>query len=121
MQVRGGSGIFDGSGRSGGMRVRPWPGVHGAAGRSRDQMSPRARFALDLAQQRKEAGMSQAALSTRMRCHTSLISHLERGRRPPTLDFAEALDHAFHLDGHFVGLFRQIAHSPVKDGEFDLA
>jgi len=76
-------------------------------------MSPRARFAADLERRRKDAGMSQISLSTRMRCHTSLISHVERGRRTPTLDFAEALDRVFQLDEHFVGLFREIAHSPT--------
>jgi transcriptional regulator with XRE-family HTH domain len=76
-------------------------------------MSPRARFASDLTHHRKEAGMSQIALSTRMRCHTSLISHVERGRRAPTVEFAEALDRAFQLDGHFIGLYTQISHSPT--------
>lgn len=78
-----------------------------------DQMSPRARFAADLTRRRKEAGISQTALSRRVRCHTSLISHVERGRRAPTVEFAEALDRAFHLDGHFVDLFTQIRHSPT--------
>ncbi|MER6942758.1 helix-turn-helix transcriptional regulator [Nonomuraea sp. NPDC000554] len=78
-----------------------------------DRTSPRAHFAFDLAHYRKEAGMSQVALSTRMRCHTSLISHVERGRRAPTLDFAEALDRIFQLDAHFANLYRQISHSPT--------
>ncbi|MEV4104736.1 helix-turn-helix transcriptional regulator [Nonomuraea sp. NPDC049649] len=75
-------------------------------------MSPRARFAQELERHRREAGLSQIALSARMCCHTSLISHIERGRRAPTRDFAEGLDRAFGVDGHFVGLFKQISHSP---------
>ena len=78
-----------------------------------DQMSPRARFASDMEHRRKDAGMSQATLSTRMLCHTSLVSHIERGRRTPTLDFAEALDRVFQLDSHFAKLHRQISHSPT--------
>jgi transcriptional regulator with XRE-family HTH domain len=76
-------------------------------------MSPRARFASDLEHHRKDAGLSQIALSTRMQCHTSLISHIERGRRTPTREFAEALDRVFQLDEHFAGLLREIAHSPT--------
>jgi transcriptional regulator with XRE-family HTH domain len=78
-----------------------------------DQMSPRARFASDLERYRKKAKLSQISLSVRMRCHTSLISHVERGRRTPTLEFAEAADQAFDLDGHFAKLYRQITHSPA--------
>ncbi|MFD1547359.1 helix-turn-helix domain-containing protein [Nonomuraea guangzhouensis] len=78
-----------------------------------DQMSPRARFASNLEHYRKKAKLSQISLSARMRCHTSLISHVERGRRTPTLEFAEAADQAFGLDGHFAKLYRQIAHSPA--------
>lgn len=76
-------------------------------------ISPRARFASDLEHHRKDAGMSQVMLSTRMLCHTSLISHVERGRRTPTREFAEALDRVFELDEHFIGLFKEIAHSPT--------
>lgn len=75
-------------------------------------MSPRARFAQELERHRKADGLSQIALSVRMCCHTSLISHIERGRRAPTRGFAEGLDRAFQLDGHFVGLFEQICRSP---------
>ncbi|MEV0353258.1 helix-turn-helix transcriptional regulator [Nonomuraea sp. NPDC050680] len=78
-----------------------------------DHMSPRARFASDLEHYRKKMKLSQISLSTRMRCHTSLISHVERGRRTPTLEFAEAADQAFGLDDHFVKLYRQITHSPA--------
>jgi transcriptional regulator with XRE-family HTH domain len=80
---------------------------------TKDQMSPRARFASDLEHYRKKAKLSQISLSSRMRCHTSLISHVERGRRTPTLEFAEAADRAFELDGHFVHLYRQISQSPA--------
>ncbi|WP_187281292.1 helix-turn-helix transcriptional regulator [Nonomuraea sp. C10] len=75
-------------------------------------MSPRARFARELERHREAVGLSQIALSVRMCCHTSLISHIERGRRAPTRDFAERLDQTFQADGHFVGLFEQISRSP---------
>ncbi|MBN6057303.1 helix-turn-helix transcriptional regulator, partial [Nonomuraea sp. RK-328] len=80
---------------------------------SGDQMSPRARFASDLTEHRKAARMTQAALATRMRCHESLVSHIETGRRSPTLDFAQEADNAFNLDRHFVALFQRISQSPA--------
>ncbi|MEU6784639.1 DUF5753 domain-containing protein [Nonomuraea angiospora] len=78
-----------------------------------DQMSPRARFAHDLAEHRKAARMTQAAAAARMRCHESLISHIETGRRAPTLEFAREADKVFDLDGHFVALFMRITQSPT--------
>ncbi|WP_214319974.1 helix-turn-helix domain-containing protein [Nonomuraea sediminis] len=77
-----------------------------------DQTSPRAQFAHDLAEYRKTAKMTQAALAVRLRCHESLISHIETGRRAPTIDIAEEADRTFGLDGHFVALFTKIAQSP---------
>lgn len=76
-------------------------------------ISPRVRFASDLEHYRRNSGLSLVALGARMQCHPALIGHIERGRRTPTLDFAEALDHAFQLDQHFTTLFRQISHSPA--------
>ncbi|MGP3920480.1 helix-turn-helix domain-containing protein [Nonomuraea sp. 10N515B] len=78
-----------------------------------DQMSPRARFAHDLAEHRKAARMTQAALAARIRCHESLISHIATGRRTPTLEFAQEADKVFGLDGHFVALFKRISQSPA--------
>lgn len=80
---------------------------------SGDQMSPRARFARDLAEYRRAARMTQAALAMRMRCHESLISHIETGRRSPTMDLAEEADRIFGLDGHFVAHFAKIVQSPT--------
>ncbi|MFG2076713.1 Helix-turn-helix domain-containing protein [Nonomuraea maritima] len=77
------------------------------------QLSPRARFAADLAEQRRSARLTQAALAARVNCHESLVSHIETGRRAPTLDFAQGADKAFGLDGHFVDLFRRISQSPA--------
>jgi transcriptional regulator with XRE-family HTH domain len=76
-------------------------------------MSPRVRFASDLVERRKAARMTQAALSTRIRCHESLISHIETGRRAPTLEFAAEADKAFGLDGHFAALYTRICQSPA--------
>ncbi|TDD46830.1 XRE family transcriptional regulator [Nonomuraea terrae] len=78
-----------------------------------DQMSPRARFAADLAEHRRAARLTQTALAGRIPCHESLISHIENGRRAPTLDFAQGADKAFGLDDHFVALFRRISQSPA--------
>ncbi|MFC5825652.1 helix-turn-helix domain-containing protein [Nonomuraea insulae] len=80
---------------------------------SSDQMTPRARFANDLAEHRKAARITQAALAVRIRCHESLISHIERGRRAPTIDFAEEIDRNFGLDGHFAALCTRISQSPA--------
>ncbi|MFC4005997.1 Scr1 family TA system antitoxin-like transcriptional regulator [Nonomuraea purpurea] len=85
----------------------------GVEANANDQMSPRVRFASELEHYRKKAKLSQISLSSRMRCHTSLISHVERGRRTPTLEFAEAADRAFELDSHFVRLYRKISQSPT--------
>lgn len=75
--------------------------------------SPRARFAADLAEHRKAARMTQAVLASRMRCHESLISHVEKGRRSPTADFAQEADKVFGLNGHFAALFNGISQSPA--------
>lgn len=78
-----------------------------------DQLSPRARFAADLTERRTAARMTQAALAQRMSCHGSLVSHIENGRRSPTLEFAEEADKAFGLNGHFVALHTRISQSPA--------
>ncbi|MFC7582862.1 helix-turn-helix transcriptional regulator [Nonomuraea antimicrobica] len=78
-----------------------------------EPMSPRARFAHDLAEFRKAGKMTQAALAVRLRCHESLISHIETGRRAATIEVAEEADRTFGLDGHFVALFTKIAQSPT--------
>ncbi|MEU7000983.1 helix-turn-helix transcriptional regulator [Nonomuraea sp. NPDC046570] len=78
-----------------------------------DQISPRAQFAADLQQFRKDRGLSQVALSGHMKVHQSLVSHVERGVRPPTRDFAEAADRAFGLEGHFAHLYARVVQSPA--------
>lgn len=78
-----------------------------------DQTSPRAQFAADLQRLRKDRGLSQVALSGYMSVHQSLISHVERGVRPPTQDFAEAADRTLGLDGHFTHLYARIIQSPA--------
>ncbi|YCK42329.1 helix-turn-helix domain-containing protein [Actinomadura sp. ATCC 39365] len=78
-----------------------------------DHLSPRARFAQDLADRRKAARMTQSALALRILCHESLVSHVEKGRRIPTLEFAREVDKAFGTDGHFTGLHERISQSPA--------
>ncbi|MFI6178657.1 Scr1 family TA system antitoxin-like transcriptional regulator [Nonomuraea sp. NPDC051191] len=78
-----------------------------------DHLSPRARFARDLAERRKAARMTQSALALRILCHESLVSHVEKGRRVPTLVFAREVDRAFGTDGHFTGLHERISQSPA--------
>ncbi|MER6512607.1 helix-turn-helix transcriptional regulator [Nonomuraea sp. NPDC001636] len=78
-----------------------------------DQLSPRARFARDLAERRKAARMTQFALALRMHCHESLVSHVEKGRRVPTLEFALEADKALDTDGHFAALHERISQSPA--------
>ncbi|MEU8316969.1 helix-turn-helix transcriptional regulator [Nonomuraea sp. NPDC048881] len=74
-----------------------------------DHLSPRARFARDLAERRKAARLTQFALASRIHCHESLVSHVEKGRRVPTLEFAREVDKAFGTDGHFAGLHERIS------------
>lgn len=78
-----------------------------------DHMSPRVRFASDLTEHRKAARLTQAALAARVRCHESLISHIETGRRPPTLEFAQEVDKVLGLGAHFATLHTQISQSPT--------
>lgn len=78
-----------------------------------DHISPRARFAADLAERRKSARMTQAALAARILCHESLISHVEKGRRIPTREFAHEVDKALGADGHFAALYVRISQSPA--------
>ncbi|NUP68635.1 MAG: helix-turn-helix transcriptional regulator [Nonomuraea sp.] len=78
-----------------------------------DHISPRARFAQDLTARRKAARMTQAMLASRILCHESLISHIERGRRIPTLEFAAEVDAALGADGHFAALHGRISQSPA--------
>ncbi|MFC5815131.1 helix-turn-helix domain-containing protein [Nonomuraea harbinensis] len=66
------------------------------------------RFAADLVRLRSENRLSQIRLATRLQVDRSLISHIERGKKTPTVDIAERLDDIFGLDKHFVGVFERI-------------
>jgi transcriptional regulator with XRE-family HTH domain len=55
------------------------------------------RFARNLTQRRKQAGLTQEALALRASVHPTWISHLESGRRNPTLSTISRLAGALGL------------------------
>lgn len=65
-------------------------------------------FAADLVRLRSENRLSQIRLATRLKVDRSLISHIERGKKSPTMDIAERLDGIFGLDKHFAGVFERL-------------
>ncbi|MCG5214679.1 helix-turn-helix domain-containing protein [Streptosporangium sp. KLBMP 9127] len=77
-------------------------------------------FAAELSRSRRDAGLSQAALGTRIGCHRTLISHIERGGKRPQRVIAEALDATFGLTHkrHFVGMYERILRDLGSRGWF---
>ena len=58
---------------------------------------------------RREAGLSQARLGTRLGVSSSLVGHIEVGTRTPQSDFAARCDEVFDSDDFFVRLCRNIS------------
>ncbi|GLW06220.1 transcriptional regulator [Microtetraspora sp. NBRC 13810] len=72
--------------------------------------SARALFSAEMVRLRRERGLSQSMLGKRLQVHRTLISHIERGGKPPQREIAEGLDTVFDLteQGHFIGLYKRM-------------
>ncbi|SHL07416.1 helix-turn-helix domain-containing protein [Streptomyces yunnanensis] len=64
--------------------------------------TPRQKYGEELKIRRIAAGLTQEALSERVVCSPTLISHFEAGRRLPKPDDAQRIDQALGTDGFFV-------------------
>ncbi|MFI8990237.1 helix-turn-helix domain-containing protein [Stenotrophomonas sp. NPDC087984] len=64
--------------------------------------TPREKYGEELRLRRTAADMTQEALSERVVCSPTLISHFEAGRRLPKPDDAARIDQALGTDGFFV-------------------
>jgi transcriptional regulator with XRE-family HTH domain len=76
--------------------------------------SPRERFGAELRRLREAAGLSQAAMATRLGCTQTQVSRLEQARRTPQPEQAQILDQFFGLSdrGYFSGLYQRILSHP---------
>lgn len=72
------------------------------------RLSPARRFGKELARVRKEAGLTQASLGTRLGCSSSLVAHIEIGDRNAKPDFAVRCDEVFGTGDLFVRLCRNV-------------
>ncbi|WP_438487605.1 helix-turn-helix domain-containing protein [Streptomyces sp. S186] len=70
--------------------------------RYRKSRTPRQKYGEELRIRRLSAKMTQEALSERVVCSPTLISHFEAGRRLPNPDDAQRIDQALGTDGFFV-------------------
>ncbi|MCE4944433.1 MULTISPECIES: helix-turn-helix domain-containing protein [Streptomyces] len=64
--------------------------------------TPKKKYGEELRIRRVAANMTQEALSERVVCSPTLISHFEAGRRIPKPDDAQRIDQALGTDGFFV-------------------
>ena len=62
------------------------------------------------------ARLAQVELGKRMGYSDTLISFIERVRRPPTRNFAVKADEVFETGGTFVELFRRITQAALLEG-----
>ncbi|MEW1660838.1 helix-turn-helix transcriptional regulator [Streptomyces sp. NPDC093707] len=65
-------------------------------------LTRREKYGKELRIRRIAAAITQEALSERVVCSPTLISHFEAGRRLPKPDDAQRIDHALGTDGFFV-------------------
>ncbi|MGY3682661.1 helix-turn-helix domain-containing protein [Streptomyces sp. TE33382] len=69
---------------------------------NRRPRTPREKYGEELRLRRLAAGLTQEALSEKVICSPTLISHFEAGRRLPSPDDARRIDIALGTDGFFV-------------------
>jgi transcriptional regulator with XRE-family HTH domain len=67
--------------------------------------SPRALFAFELRQYRRDANLSQKELARRIGFSSSMVAMIESMSRPPSQRFAELCDQVFGLDGTMARLY----------------
>ncbi|MFG3406700.1 helix-turn-helix domain-containing protein [Streptomyces sp. NPDC048142] len=70
-------------------------------GTKRRPRTPREKYGEELKLRRIAAGLTQEALSERVVCSPTLISHYEAGRRLPNPEDAQRIDRALNTDGFF--------------------
>ncbi|GGX01307.1 helix-turn-helix domain-containing protein [Streptomyces noursei] len=70
--------------------------------KERRPRTPREKYGEELKIRRVAADMTQEALSERVVCSPTLISHFEAGRRLPKPDDAQRIDRALGTDGFFL-------------------
>jgi|tagenome__1003787_1003787.scaffolds.fasta_scaffold20766253_2 transcriptional regulator with XRE-family HTH domain len=81
-------------------------GMATAAGGTAERLSGTGMFGEELKAQRVKRGWTQVELGRKLdRYSDSYISDIERGAKPPTLDFAGKCDKLFDLPGTFVRLY----------------
>ncbi|MDH6110278.1 transcriptional regulator with XRE-family HTH domain [Kitasatospora sp. MAP12-15] len=78
--------------------------------------SPRLRFGGELARLRRARGWSQVGLGKRMGYSNTLISYIERGKRPPTSHFAVKADEVFDTGGTLYELWQRCARAALLEG-----
>ncbi|NLU68916.1 helix-turn-helix transcriptional regulator [Streptomyces sp. HNM0574] len=70
-------------------------------GTGEETSSARVKYGEELRLRRERTGMTQEELSEILYCSASLISHIEAGRRLPTVEDAKRIDKALGADGWF--------------------
>ncbi|MFF8771939.1 helix-turn-helix domain-containing protein [Kitasatospora sp. NPDC015120] len=78
--------------------------------------SPAVRFGQELARLRRARGWSQVGLAKRMGYSNTLVSYVERAKRPPTRNFAVKADQVFETGGTFYELWRRHAKASLLEG-----
>ncbi|MER7701854.1 helix-turn-helix transcriptional regulator [Kitasatospora sp. NPDC097605] len=78
--------------------------------------SPAVRFGQELARLRRSRGWSQVALAKRMGYSNTLVSYVERAKRPPTMNFAVKADQVFETGGTFYELWRRHTKASLLEG-----
>ncbi|MFB7613940.1 Scr1 family TA system antitoxin-like transcriptional regulator [Kitasatospora sp. NPDC056181] len=78
--------------------------------------SPAVRFGRELHRSRRARGWSQVGLSKRMGYSNTLVSYVERAKRPPTRNFAVKADEVFESGGAFFELWRRYAKASLLEG-----
>ncbi|MFF7456395.1 helix-turn-helix domain-containing protein [Kitasatospora sp. NPDC008115] len=78
--------------------------------------SPAVRFGQELARLRRVKGWSQVALAKRMGYSNTLVSYVERAKRPPTMNFAVKADQVFETGGTFYELWRRHTKASLLEG-----
>ncbi|MEV6978824.1 helix-turn-helix transcriptional regulator [Kitasatospora sp. NPDC093806] len=78
--------------------------------------SPAVRFGQELHRSRRLRGWSQVGLSKRMGYSNTLVSYVERAKRPPTRKFAVKADEVFESGGTFYELWRRHAKASLLEG-----
>jgi transcriptional regulator with XRE-family HTH domain len=80
---------------------------------SKEQEQQRNVFAAELAAARQHAGLTQDGLAARVHFSASTITMVETGRRPPSLEFARALDKGLKTPGTFERLYHVVQSLPL--------